>query len=244
VLLVSRPRSQQLLCDAFQIQFPYVKMGNIDSLHLFGLDTEMAIFAMYHHNTYRWSNVLDIGANLGLHSILLDKLGYNVRAYEPDFEHFSHLLDNLAQNSCSRVQPFMAAVHTSSGTGRFVRVHNNLTGNHLEGFKNSYGPRDTVLVPTVDCRTLWPGTDFAKIDSEGNEAELCSTMTAETMKHMDVVMEVRNGDNAGFIYRHFNSINVPMWSQKTDWEQVKRFEDMPHVNRQGSLFVGARGPWE
>jgi hypothetical protein len=69
-------------------------------------------------------------------------------------------------------------------------------------------------------------------------------MTAETMKHMDVVMEVRNGDNAGFIYRHFNSIDVPMWSQKTDWERVKRFEDMPHVNRQGSLFVGTRGPWE
>lgn len=240
---MSRPRSQQLLCDLFAIKFPYHKMGNIDSLDLFGINTELAILKMYYDNTERWRNVLDIGANLGLHSILLDRLGYNVRAYEPDYEHFARLLDNLNANACVRVKPFMAAVHNSNGTARFVRVHNNLTGNHLEGYKNSYGPRDTVLVPTIDCRTLWPGTDFAKIDSEGNEAELCSTMTAEVMAHMDVVMEVRNGDNAGFIYRHFNEIGVPMWSQKTDWAKVKRFEDMPHVNRQGSLFVGMNPPW-
>ncbi len=240
---MSRPRTQQLLCDLFAIKFPYHKMGNIDSLHLFGLDTEFPILKLYYDSTERWRNVLDIGANLGLHSILLDRLGYNVRAYEPDYEHFEHLSANLQSNACAHVQPFMAAVHTADGTGRFVRVHNNLTGNHLEGFKNSYGPRDTVLVPTVDCRKLWDWADFAKIDCEGNEAELCATLTHDHMKKLDLIMEVRNGDNAGFLYRHFNNIDVPMWSQKTDWARVMKFEDMPHVNRQGSLFVGMNPPW-
>ena len=52
----------------------------------------------------------------------------------------------------------MAAVSTENGEANFVRVHNNLTGNHLEGFKDSYGPRSTVIVPTVDEKgavTLW-----------------------------------------------------------------------------------------
>ncbi len=240
---MSRARAQAWLCDKLRLNFPYVSMGNIDSLHLFG-DTELMILAMYEYNKHRWRNVLDIGANLGLHSIIMSRCGFNVKAYEPDYEHFSRLLANLQANECSSVKPYMAAVSTSDGTARFVRLHNNLTGNHLEGYKNSYGPKDTVLVPTVDCRKLWPGADFAKIDSEGNEADLCSTLTVQDMKHLDLVLEVRNEANAMSIYRHFTELDVPMWSQKYEWCQVKAFSHMPHVNRQGSLFVGHVGPWQ
>jgi FkbM family methyltransferase len=237
-----RDKAQKLLCDAFGIDFPYVSMGNIDSLHLFG-DTELMILAMYQHNRSRWRKVLDIGANLGLHSIMMNRAGFNVRSFEPDWEHFSQLLDNLKNNGCSSVYPQMSAVHTSDGTANFVRVLNNLTGNHLEGYKASYGPKELCMVPTVDCRPLWAWADFAKIDSEGNEAELCLTMTAEDMSHMDAVLEVRNEKNAYEIYKHFTEIDVPMWSQKMNWQEVNSFSHMPHMNRQGSLFVGHKGPW-
>ena len=243
---MSRERAQAVLTDCFgpfgPIRFPYVKMGNIDSLHLFG-DTELMIFALYAHNKHRWHKVLDIGANLGLHSICMARMGWDVRAYEPDPQHFQQLMRNLADNAANRVDPYMAAVDTKVGTATFVRVLNNLTGNHLEGYKSSYGPTERLPVVTVDCRDLWPAADFAKIDSEGNEAELCKTMTAETMTHMDCIMEVRNGNNAREIYDHFNVINVPMWSQKKDWERVINFDDMPMANREGSLFVGHKGPW-
>ena len=243
---MSRERAQAVLTDCFgpfgPIRFPYVKMGNIDSLHLFG-DTELMIFAMYAQNKHRWRKALDIGANLGLHSICMNRMGWDVKAYEPDPTHFQRLMENLALNGANRVQPHMAAVSTEAGTATFVRVLNNLTGNHLEGFKNSYGPTEKIHVVTVDCKDLWPGTDFAKIDSEGNEAELCKTMTAETMSHMDCVLEVRNGENARQIFEHFNAIGVPMWSQKKDWQRVINFDDMPMANREGSLFVGKKGPF-
>jgi hypothetical protein len=122
-------------------------------------------------------------------------------------------------------------------------VLNNLTGNHIVGYKDSYGPRETVTVKVVDCRSLWEGTDFAKIDSEGNEAELCATMTSEVMNHMDAIMEVRNVENAMKIMDHFQAIDVPMWSQKIDWHRVQNINDMPHKNREGSLFVGRNPPW-
>lgn len=243
---MSRARAQQVLTDCFgpfgPLRFPYVKMGNIDSLHLFG-DTELMIFAMYAQNKHRWKHVLDIGANLGLHSICMSRMGWDVRCYEPDPEHFPKLLENVAANSANRVQAFNAAVSTENGNASFVRVLNNLTGNHLEGFKNSYGPTEKTVVKVVDCKELWPGTDFAKIDSEGNEAELCKTMTAEDCAHMDCVLEVRNGANAHELYDHFNAIGVPMWSQKNDWNRVVNFEEMPMANREGSLFVGHKGPW-
>jgi hypothetical protein len=60
---------------------------------------------------------------------------------------------------------------------------------------------------------------------------------------MDCVLEVRNGANAREIFDHFSVIDVPMWSQKNDWKRVINFEEMPMANREGSLFVGHKGPW-
>jgi len=217
-------------------------MGNIDSLHLFG-DTELMIMAMYVANKDKWNKVLDIGANIGLHSICMARMGFEVKAYEPDPYHYTMLVQNLARNNCALVTPYCAAVHTKDGSASFVRVLNNLTGNHLEGFKDSYGPRETIPVVTVDCRPLWEWADFAKIDSEGNEAALCLTMTSDDLKHLQAVLEVRNEANAKIIYEHFQSLEVPMWSQKREWAEVNKLEDMPKQNREGSLFIGHAGPW-
>ena len=243
---MSRAKAQELLTECLgpfgRIKFPYHPMGRIDSLDLFG-PSELMILKLYWDNQTRWKNVLDIGANLGLHSILMSKLGWQVRAFEPDPEHFPRLLENLDLNRVMTVAPFNVAVHTYDGDAMFVRVLNNLTGNHIEGYKDSYGPRESVSVKVVNCRNLWDGTDFAKIDSEGNEAELCATMTAQDMAHMDAIMEVRNVDNALKIMDHFQGIDVPMWSQKIDWHRVQSINDMPHKNREGSLFVGRNPPW-
>lgn len=245
---MSRERAQALLTSNFgpwgPIHFPYVKMGNIDSLHLFG-DTELMIMAMYWHNRKRWNKVLDIGANIGLHSVLMSMLGFDVIAFEPDPVHYDRALDNVLRNGHgARVRLLQAAVHTRAGEMQFVRVLNNLTGNHLVGYKDSYGPKETITVKVVDCRLLWGGTDFAKIDSEGNEADLCLTMTPEDMSHMQTVLEVRNEENAKTIYDHFTKIQVPMWSQKRNWQRVSSMDDMPLRNRDGSLFVGHRGPFD
>ena len=100
---MSRERSQKVLTDCFgkfgPINFPYHQMGKIDSLHLFGLNTELAILSMYIENRHKWKKVLDIGANLGLHSICMAKMGFTVRAYEPDPRHYERLVDNLIANS-------------------------------------------------------------------------------------------------------------------------------------------------
>lgn len=238
----SRKRAQAWLTEHLHMDFPYVQMGNIDSLHLFG-EPELVIFGIYAANRGRWRKVLDIGANLGLHSIVLDRMGYTVQAYEPDFSHFQHLITNLQVNGCDNVTPCMAAVHTETGEANFVRVLNNLTGNHLEGFKDSYGPRETVIVPTVDVRPLFDWADFAKLDCEGSEAALICTITERQAEHLSLVAEVRNTDNAKAIYHHCAKIGLPLWAYKRDFERVRTFTDMPCNNRDGPLFLGKRGPY-
>lgn len=238
-----RAKAQAWMCERLHITFPFVSMGNVDSWHLFA-DPEPQIFALYQHHIGRWRRTLDIGANLGLHSILMAKCGFEVKAYEPDFAHFDRLLANLETNDVAQwVTPCMAAVANANGEARFVRVMNNLTGNHLEGFKDSYGPRESVIVPTVDCKALWAWADFAKIDCEGNEAAILCDTSARDWQHLSAVVEVRNEANAAAIYRHMVALEVPMWSAKRDWERVKVFGDVPRANREGPLYIGREGPW-
>jgi FkbM family methyltransferase len=261
---MSRAKAQKFLTDALGIELPYYPMGKIDSLDLFGF-TELMILQIYRENTSlelqrkgqvitqaesyawkpRWKNVLDIGANIGLHSILMAKYGMNVDAYEPQPDIFKQLRQNVDANKLhSRITLHQAAVHnTRLHKMKMTVVENNLTGSHLEGFKDSYGPRHTITVKVVNCADLWEGKDFAKIDSEGNEAQLALTMGEETMKHMDCIMEVRNEQNARIIFEHFYKIDVAIWAQKIGWKRVLALSDMPHINREGSIFIGHEPPW-
>ncbi len=242
-----RSAAQSLLCESFgpfgRLIFPYQKMGKIDSLDLFGI-TELIIFALYLRKKNHYFRVLDIGANLGLHSILMSRLGWDVQSFEPDPEHFQALRRNLYENCESNIpQIHNKAVSTQDGNAQFVRVLDNLTGNHLVGYKDSYGPRETITVETTDCRALFDWADFAKLDCEGNEADLLLTTTPEQMKHLEAIVEVRNEANARQLYEHFMGMEVGMWSQKINWNRVKNLSHMPHLNREGSLFIGREAPF-
>ena len=41
------------------------------------------------------NNVIDIGANIGLHTIVMAKCGFTVHSFEPDPIHFNELKKNL-----------------------------------------------------------------------------------------------------------------------------------------------------
>ena len=67
---ISGGSSKDIFGPFGEISFPYLKMGAIDSLDLFGLD-EVIIFSYYYNNRHRYKKVSDIGANIGLHSLLM-----------------------------------------------------------------------------------------------------------------------------------------------------------------------------
>ncbi len=90
-------------------KFPYFKMGKISSYHLLGLD-ELIIFAFYKHlKNKKVKKVADLGANIGMHSLVLDRLGYKVKSFEPDIKHIS--LRPLLR-LCSGVKRFYNCLET------------------------------------------------------------------------------------------------------------------------------------
>ena len=122
------------------IQIDYYEMGKINSTHLFGLD-EMIIFSYYMANRDRYEKVADLGANIGLHSIVLSKLGFKVSAYEPDNDHLNRLSNNVKINGVEKqICIYPVAVSTANGECEFIRVIGNTTSSHLKGAKeNAYG---------------------------------------------------------------------------------------------------------
>jgi FkbM family methyltransferase len=226
------------------ISLPYTKMGAIDSVDLFGLD-ELIIFTFYNANRSRYRRTLDIGANLGLHSIVMARCGFSVKAFEPDPWHYGLLTENLQANGASNVEPDAAAVSTADGEAQFVRVLGNTTGSHLAGSKDSYGDKEHFTVPTRAVQSLFEWADFAKIDAEGHEKELLLTITPALMQNLDIMVEIGNAGNAQAVFQHFQSIGISMYAQKVGWNRVGRVTDVPTSHREGSLFISAKSamPW-
>jgi len=146
--------------------FPYYKMGAIDSLNLFDLN-ELIIFSFYWINRKKYHRVLDAGANIGLHSIILNKCGLDVRAYEPDPQHLEILQRNLMLNGCLGIQVFNAAISSRAGEMEFVRVLGNTTANHLRGSKaNPHGDLERFPVRVEAIGPLMAWADLIKLDVE------------------------------------------------------------------------------
>lgn len=225
--------------------FPYTKMGAIDSLDLFGID-ELIIFSFYWTNSSRYKRTLDMGANIGLHSIMMSRCGFQVTCFEPDPHHFSLLTRNLRENRADSVTPVNAAVSIEEGTMEFVRVLGNTTGSHLAGSKsNLYGEIERFPVNVLPFAELIKGVDFVKLDVEGHEKVILTSTTAEQWRSLDMIAEIGSADNARAIFSHFTDIGVNMFAQKSSWNKVRRLEEMPTSYHDGSLFISSKAemPW-
>lgn len=227
------------------IELPYCRMGAVDSLDLFGLD-ELIIFAFYWANRARYRRAADIGANLGLHSILMARCGWSVQAYEPDPVHLDMLERNLRLNQAVAVQAVGAAVSDRPGRQEFVRVLGNTTSSHLAGAKaKPYGELERFTVEVVGIDRVMAAADFIKLDAEGQERAIILGTTAAQWSQTDMMAEIGTEENARAIYEQLPRLGVNAFAQKCGWARVGSLADMPTSYRQGSLFLSAKTqmPW-
>lgn len=227
------------------LTFPFERMGAIDSLDLFGLD-ELILFAFYLRNRGRYRCVADIGANLGLHSLVLARCGFTVRAFEPDPVHAALFAANMDRNAIKSVQLLEAAISDRDGEMEFVRVKGNTTGSHLAGAKTDpYGELERFTVRVQAAATALKGCDFAKIDAEGHEPTILKAIPASYWETLDVMVEIGTPMNAALVFEHFDTMKIGLYPQKRNWARARSAEDLPTSHREGSLFISKRdaAPW-
>jgi len=227
------------------IVFPFRRMGAISSLDLFGLD-ELVMFAFYIRQRGRYRRVLDVGANIGLHSLLLSRCGFEVEAFEPDPVTGAALRATLDRNGCTTVRVHEAAVSSRHGTAEFVRVLGNTTGSHVAGAKpQPYGDLERLVVNTVAITDILPDVDFMKLDAEGHEAEILCATTRRHWETTESMVEIGSPGNALAVHGHMTAMGVNLFAQRLGWRRVGSAAEMPQSYRDGSLFVTVREtmPW-
>jgi FkbM family methyltransferase len=118
--------------------------------------------------------VFDIGANIGLYTVLLAKVvgeGGRVIAFEPESQTFAHLLDNLKLNSLTNVRCFRKALGQRSGQASFYSSE-IIGGGSLVPSQKGGGRREVVDIVEGDELVLaenLPLPQAVKIDVEGYE---------------------------------------------------------------------------
>ena len=218
------------------LTFPFHSMGSITSLELFGLD-ELIIFAYYHANRARFKKTVDCGANIGLHSIMLARCGFEVRSFEPDPVHVALLTKNLELNAV-KSELHQAAVSLKDGETEFVRVVGNTTGSHIAGAKsNLYGELDRFAVKVEAAAPHFHWADLAKIDIEGHESALIPGLDPVVWQRLDAFIEIGTPENAAVVFEFLHRADVGMFAQKIGWQKVVKLADMPTSHRDGSLFI-------
>lgn len=157
--------------------FPKGEVAEFLTVQRFFEKTELALVAAY---LKPGMTIIDVGANIGVYSILADKLvgpAGRTWAFEPSRESFQRLEKNLELNRCGRVRPVRVALSaqpdgvgmlkSDAGFGdayRYLALANAAeAGNQL---------RESVAVTTLDAfssKEKIRRASFLKIDVEGGE---------------------------------------------------------------------------
>jgi FkbM family methyltransferase len=129
-------------------------------------------------------NVVDVGANIGLYSILAAKRlgpGGNVWAFEPSPESFVRLKKNLLLNGCRDVQPYRVALSDRADTVMHLKSDRGFGDayRYLVATTGGGGAQgeslEEVPVTTLDRWAEVNGVghiDFLKVDIEGGELRM------------------------------------------------------------------------
>jgi FkbM family methyltransferase len=226
------------------IVFPYFDMGKINSKNLFGLD-ELILFSFYFTNREKYKKTLDLGANIGLHTLIMKKLGFQVTSYEPDLTHIEQFRKVMKLNEFDDQGLIPKAISDKNGTLEYIRILGNTTGSHLLGSKeNVYGPTEVVGVEVDDIlEVLDKGRfDFVKMDVEGHEVVLLNRITTQSIATTDIMLEIGSEKNAKDIFVILSDKKIPAYAQKINWGRVVKLEDLPNHHTHGSLFLSMQGP--
>ena len=134
--------------------------------------------------------VVDVGANIGYHSIFLATLvGQNGRVYaiEPGRDNFAYLKKNVQFSTMENIKVFPCAAGVERRQREF-HLHRRST---LHSFHASIGSYETVEVQEVLLdEVVNEPVDFVKIDVEGAEIEVLTGMNQMLRSNQEIQLLV------------------------------------------------------
>jgi FkbM family methyltransferase len=219
-------------------KLPYFKMGKINSSHLLGLD-ELIIFSFYKKlKILGYQKVADLGANIGLHSVILGKLNYQVRAYEPDPDHVKQFKKNIKINKLKKIKLIEKAVDIKEGSVIFNKILNNTTASFIGNAKlKTSGVVKKFIVRTENIKNILKWAQIIKMDIEGMEYKVIKTLIKKDIIGKIIILEIGTRTNAIRIFEHCKKNKIFLFSQITGWKLAKNISEVPFSHKDGSAIL-------
>jgi FkbM family methyltransferase len=160
-----------------------------------GGDHEPELRALMRHLSLEGGAGLDVGANIGLHTIAMSRLvgaAGRVFAFEPEPHNFRLLETNLRLNDTRNVTARRCAIGDVDGMCRLARNPRNYADcrvtSELAGWASHEVPMTTLdaALPELPAGAL----RFVKLDVQGSECRVLRGMRRTLERHPDVMMVV------------------------------------------------------
>ena len=145
-----------------------------------GRAEELSVLAGFiRANVAPGATVIDVGANIGLSTILLARMAKTVFAFEASPKNAAFLQKNLELNRIGNVRVYVNAASHAVGS---VRIHEATFGAGSHVVSSAHVAAERLPTVEVACVTLdsidFPQIDFIKIDAEGHEPNVLAGATS------------------------------------------------------------------
>ena len=235
------------LIDFGELKFiwPRCSLGNLDSFTFMAF-SKIILYRYYSLNKNIYNTVFDIGANIGVDSIVLGSLGYKVHSFEPNPKMINIFSENILLNSLNNnITIHQCALSNKNGLEQFIRVIGNETASHISGSREHFGEVESFDVNLVRFDSLNLIPDLMKIDIEGYEKELVPSISLDVWENCDAFIEIHTELDRKILFEFFRDNKINIFSQKMGWGLAHKLEDLPLKYVEGYIFVSKKQimPW-
>lgn len=163
---------------------------------------------------------LDIGANIGNHSLFFASRGCIVHSFEANPLTFKILDINCSDNDLISTYNFALASKNSS----LVMSVNDSNKGNTSLSERMYGDEPEVTIDALKYDDLGMASelklDFIKIDVEGMELDVLKGMSETLIKHKPIIFFEYNRDSS--LLEFLNSINYKIINPRLPYKAIKK----------------------
>jgi len=207
--------------------------ANSSTVYLLGFESNLTQFDIYRLFAQPGTAVIDVGANLGIHSLVLSTFvggGGKVFAFEPVPSIRAMMEENLRINHITNVEVNECALGNSTGEVSFEENAGDF--NIGKGRVNREG-RLSVTINTIDhaFRDIKLPVSIIKIDTEGYELEVLQGAVGLLKNHRPAIVAEFNAQSytlsklKQYIPKGYSCFEFPKCSSR-GFRLVQ--EDLPH----------------
>ena len=219
------------------ILWPDQSFGNLYSSCFFSI-TEFLVWINYVFPR-NYNSMWDVGAHMGIDTILMGKKSKKVTSFEPDKTSFDALNCNINTNQLKSIMTINAGLSYETGTEKFVKVRGNTTANHILGTRNSYGELEYDMIDLVNFKD-YDCPEFAKINIEGYEKLLFKKMDEDFWDKCETIVEIHSEDCMRAVHDVAKHNSLSIYPQKIGFKRSSNFYDFPVSNKEGYIVVSKK----